>query len=163
MLVKKNTMRDSNKSDKVNAIKRSQSNKKQPDKYPVTKLDESFDIEEGQILEKEPVKKTCIEKKSSSAIKHTFGSGVQKSYVVIDKPKLQGGNAEDGNKEIGGYDKDRILETIAKMEKRRERFKEPITVKKAMGKDFNPQVYPVVETAETTQQRPARKRRWAGS
>ena len=58
----------------------------------------------------------------------------------------------------------RILEIIAKMEKRRERFKEPISLKTVSEKNGKPFTADGAETVETKQlPRPARKRKWAGS
>lgn len=58
----------------------------------------------------------------------------------------------------------RILEIIAKMEKRRERFKEPISLKIVSEKDGKPFADKVAETVETKKaQRPARKRKWVGN
>ncbi|OVA02511.1 Pre-mRNA polyadenylation factor Fip1 [Macleaya cordata] len=71
-------------------------------------------------------------------------------------------NSEDSIK----CDNQRILETLAKMEKRRERFKEAITLKNEPDKNPMPQSdveVEAVEPAEAKQQRPARKRRWGGN
>ncbi|KAL5700279.1 hypothetical protein ACHQM5_025744 [Ranunculus cassubicifolius] len=85
-----------------------------------------------------------------------------------DKKKAQSGKCELADigtktekvKEDGNtYDSQRILETLAKMEKRRKRFDQP-----AVKEAEKPQPLPeatVVEQVE--QQRPARKRRWGGS
>ncbi|CAL1413065.1 unnamed protein product [Linum trigynum] len=67
------------------------------------------------------------------------------------------------------YDEQWILERLAKMEKRRERFKVPVLFpEKVSTTDLNPpscsqpQVVPSVSTGQTKLERPARKRRWAG-
>lgn len=61
------------------------------------------------------------------------------------------------NKEVGSP---RILEVIAKMEKRRERFKEPITLKDKLSEALTSYAEDLSGTMK--QQRPARKRRWGG-
>ncbi|KVH96441.1 FIP1[V]-like protein [Cynara cardunculus var. scolymus] len=91
-----------------------------------------LDIEEGQILTEE----VKIMKKDSGA--HT-------NDVNDQNPKT-------------GFDNSRILEAMAKMEKRRARFKEQITTTK---NDSDSTTKPTV--VDSIQQRPARKRRWGGS
>ncbi|KAI3987519.1 hypothetical protein MKX01_003205, partial [Papaver californicum] len=63
------------------------------------------------------------------------------------------------------YDNQRILQTLAKMEKRRERFKELSTGKKEVDINSMPQsdVKLVEAGTEVKQERPARKRRWGGN
>ncbi|KAL9237473.1 hypothetical protein vseg_012016 [Gypsophila vaccaria] len=60
------------------------------------------------------------------------------------------------------YDESRILATKAKMDKRRERFKEPILVNKVVDSDPSPQAVKPGEATEFKGQRPTRKRRWGG-
>ncbi|XP_043726141.1 FIP1[V]-like protein isoform X2 [Telopea speciosissima] len=124
------------------------------DKYPITQYHEASDLEEGQLPE-EP------EKKEIAAIeeKHVSGSTTGIGDMKGGRVKVEdSGNEEKG---VGGYDNRRILETMVKMEKRRERFKEPIPLKEP-GKNPKPEPAPTVETADIKQQRPLRKRRWAG-
>lgn len=54
-----------------------------------------------------------------------------------------------------------ILEALAKMEKRRERFKEPIAPKQVEEKNL--QIDTTTAPTEVKEQRPARKRRWGAS
>lgn len=70
----------------------------------------------------------------------------------------EGQVASNGDRVVEGYR--RMLETKAKMEKRWERFKEPISLNKEPDKLSNPDIDLLVETAEEQQHRPARKRRW---
>ncbi|MED6156784.1 hypothetical protein PIB30_017599 [Stylosanthes scabra] len=63
--------------------------------------------------------------------------------------------------EEGGYDSQRILDTLAKMEKRRERFKQSISTKAEASSVINNDS--AVDTGEMKQHRPARKRSWVGS
>ncbi|PPD86220.1 hypothetical protein GOBAR_DD16847 [Gossypium barbadense] len=72
-------------------------------------------------------------------------------------------SASDKNGAVGEYENKRILETLAKMEKRRERFRDPITIKREQEKTSAPQVELVVQTNETKRQKPARKRQWGVS
>jgi len=112
------------------------------DKSYVKNQDDT-DLEEGQIPTEEPSKE--IQKENKSRLKR------------ISNKKAT------GQTDLDVYDENRILETMARMEKRRERFKEPILPKKETLSDPKPQVDLVVETSECKQQRPLRKRRWGGS
>ncbi|KAH9621096.1 hypothetical protein KSS87_018178 [Heliosperma pusillum] len=106
------------------------------------------DLEEGQIPTEDPTKKFdsgCSTQKSSQKGQSTVGQ----------KCVNQNGSCE--------YDESRILATMAKMEKRRERFKEPILVKKDEDFDSKPEVVKLVETTDSVGQRPKRKRQWGGS
>ncbi|XP_034685229.1 FIP1[III]-like protein isoform X2 [Vitis riparia] len=129
-------------------------NEKCLDKFLVTEHDEALDIEEGQIIPEEMNKDDSVETKYAS-------ESITPSRNV--KRRLGNANAANGNKVVAECDNQRILQTLAKMEKRQERFKEPITLKKEPDKIPKPQVDPIVEMAETMQQRPLRKRRWNGS
>lgn len=55
------------------------------------------------------------------------------------------------------------FETVAKLEKRRERFKQPIPNEKETQKKTENEALLENETDEVKQERPARKRRWGGS
>lgn len=55
------------------------------------------------------------------------------------------------------------LEAVAKLEKRRERFKQPIIVEKPVNKKAQYETTIQKETTEVKQERPARKRKWSGS
>eukprot|EP01018_Ginkgo_biloba_P009739 Gb_35381 [translate_table: standard] len=55
------------------------------------------------------------------------------------------------------------LETVAKLEKRRERFKQPICSEKPVNKKVQYETSLQKETDEVKPERPARKRRWASS
>jgi pre-mRNA 3'-end-processing factor FIP1 len=133
----------------------SQNNAKCLDKFPITEHNEDLDIEEGQIITEEPNAEDSFRRR-----------GVSQDAALTCNVKriiLSSENGSNVNKVIGGYDNQRILDTLAKMEKRRERFKEPIALKKEPGNSLNPEVDLIVDTDETKQQRPARKRRWGGS
>ncbi|CAL5415339.1 unnamed protein product [Camellia sinensis] len=130
-----------------------QKDEKWLDKFPVTQQNEALDIEEGQIIT-EVNENPVVEKLKFEDVAE---------ISVVKKKTLRDENAAKQSKVGEGFDSPQILEVIAKMEKRRERFKEPITLKKETDSVPNPQVDPVVETTETKQQRPARKRRWGGS
>ncbi|KAK8967604.1 hypothetical protein KSP40_PGU018467 [Platanthera guangdongensis] len=66
------------------------------------------------------------------------------------------------NKMVERYDQNHLLETLAKMEKRRQRFKDPIPLKKENEncRDLRPDSS---VKGDIKQQRPSRKRRWCNS
>lgn len=110
---------------------------------------ETLDIEEGQILTDE-INEDAME--NNICVSDNVAQ-------ISDVKGLHNENATNTNMTDEGYKNPRILEVIAKMEKRRERFKEPITLKDKISK---PLVNLVDEISGTKQQRPARKRRWGG-
>ncbi|KAK7329561.1 hypothetical protein VNO77_23731 [Canavalia gladiata] len=114
---------------------------------------ESSDIEEGQIVTEEPYMQVCVSRRDVSE-----GTAVTDS---VQKRMLQNENSSD--RLIGGYDSQRILDSLAKMEKRRERFKQPIPMKKEAKESLMLNNDSVVEISEMKQHRPARKRRWVGN
>ncbi|XVE82268.1 hypothetical protein DITRI_Ditri15bG0134700 [Diplodiscus trichospermus] len=126
---------------------------KQLGKFSVRECNQYLDTEEGQIICKEQsIKDINLKKENASETLMQMGK-VKMRTLHVD-------NASDENRDVGKYDNKRILETLAKMEKRRERFKDPITIKREPDKSSDPQVELVVETNEIKQQRPARKRQW---
>lgn len=94
--------------------------------------DKGLDIEEGQIL-------------------------TQEVKIMKNDSGVHVNDVNDQNGKIG-FDNSRILEAMAKMEKRRARFKEQITTTK---NDSESTTKPTV--VDSVQQRRARKRRWGGS
>ncbi|XP_059646454.1 FIP1[III]-like protein [Cornus florida] len=156
---KQKTFKDSNESyteagendDRKVAI--SQKDENWHDKYPVMQHNEALDIEEGQIITAE-LNENLVEKECAT----------EAVAPIMDvKRTMDHENVPDENRVVGDYDNHRILAMRAKMEKRRERFKEPITLNKEMEKIPKPPADLVVETAETKQRRPVRKRRWGES
>ncbi|KAJ8445700.1 hypothetical protein Cgig2_026027 [Carnegiea gigantea] len=113
------------------------------DKSHVKNQEDTSDLEEGQIPTEEPCKE--IQKEDYSSLKRMSS------------------NQKTSRNDLNVYDENRILETLARMEKRRERFKEPLLTRKEAVSDPKPQVDPVVQASESKQQRPLRKRRWGGS
>lgn len=125
------------------------------DKFPVTEPNNELDIEEGQFVAEVPIPQKPSKKKNMS------------------EPT----QATERNEVDGEIDEKRLLETLAKMEKRRERFKEAATqvkgpqlqVKIKRSSDDTSlsknRVMDIVveEAAVTTFQRPSRKRRWCGN
>ncbi|XP_047948556.1 uncharacterized protein LOC125194407 isoform X2 [Salvia hispanica] len=67
------------------------------------------------------------------------------------------------NRLVEKLDDEKIKEIIMKMERRRERFKEPIMTSRDGEKTFSSLPELNVETAEARLKRPARKRRWLGT
>lgn len=119
------------------------------DKLSAIQNVEENDIEEGELIEES-----------------------NKRYVVsVTKNRISGKKVENFQskdslrsvKVAGLYNKSRILETLAKMEKRRERFKELTAPKQESKKSVDPKVDVSVASDEVKQQRPARKRRWGGN
>ncbi|KAK8525382.1 hypothetical protein V6N13_123091 [Hibiscus sabdariffa] len=126
---------------------------KQFGKFSVTECNKDLDIEEGQIInEVQSIEDTDLEKENASEAM-TQANKVKVKTLPVD-------NASEKNRAVGEDGNKRILETLAKMEKRRERFKDPITIKREPGKTSAPQIESVFQTNETKKQRPARKRQW---
>ncbi|KAK4725788.1 hypothetical protein R3W88_030705 [Solanum pinnatisectum] len=122
-----------------------ENDKERPDIFSDAKQEESLDIEEGQIIEEmneKIIKKriTCSGKSEISEVKN-FAT----------------------DKNVEGQDNPRILEIMAKMEKRGERFKQPIALKSDTKNVSKPLVDSFAVSTEPMQPRPARKRRWAAS
>ncbi|GMI70261.1 hypothetical protein HRI_000695400 [Hibiscus trionum] len=129
-------------------------NEKQFGKFSVTEYNKDLDIEEGQIInEEQSIEDTNLEKENASETR------MQSNKVKVKT--LPVNNASEKNRAVGECENKRILETLAKMEKRRERFKDPLTIKHEPDKTSAPQVELVVQTNESKKQRPARKRQWA--
>lgn len=68
----------------------------------------------------------------------------------------------DDDQSVPVEDKKRFLEMLAKMEKRRERFKQSVSLKKESNLDLHHVLNQESATGEV-KQRPIRKRRWCGS
>ncbi|CAL8991134.1 unnamed protein product [Prunus brigantina] len=133
-------------------VQRNQNNENRLEAFPVTGQNDDLDMEDGQIVTEELTTAHPLQRKHAS------------EYAVpahnVKRRPFNNGSASHGNKVVEGYDNQRILETMAKMEKRGERFKESITLKKEPDKLSKPEVDLLAETSETKQHRPARKRRW---
>ncbi|XP_057959226.1 FIP1[III]-like protein [Malania oleifera] len=149
----------------ITEIGNDQNGEKWLDKFTVSEHNDALDIEEGQIVPEGPDRVVHILKESDTGFlfekKCCFETASQTSSVK--KNMMHSESAGNADKVVRGIDNRRILDVLAKMEKRRERFKDPIAAKKVPDKGSMPQVDPVVEPAENKQQRPARKRRWGGS
>ncbi|KAF7837718.1 FIP1[III]-like protein isoform X2 [Senna tora] len=115
-----------------------------------------LDAEESQIVTEEPYLAASMSRGDVSEGAALTGDNVKKRMLCNE-------NNSDQENNIGGYDSKKILETLARMEKRRERFKEPMTMKKEAEKSLKLNDDLIVDTDETKQHRPARKRRWGGS
>ncbi|KAE8725851.1 putative Kinase superfamily protein [Hibiscus syriacus] len=128
-------------------------NEKQFSKFSVAECNKDLDIEEGQIINEEQISEdTDLEKENASETMMQSNKITVKTLLVDDASEKNGAVVECENR--------RILETLAKMEKRRERFKDPITVKREPNKTSAPQVD---QTDETKRRRPARRRQWGVS
>lgn len=113
-------------------------------------LKKELDIEEGQILT-DDIMEDAMKSNISMSGNLSQTDGVK---------RLHNENATKENTSNKEVSSPRILEVIAKMEKRRERFKEPIALKEKLPE---PHTGSAEEASGTMkQQRPARKRRWGG-
>ncbi|KAM1280981.1 hypothetical protein FF1_021818 [Malus domestica] len=130
-----------------------QNNAKGLDKFPVTAQNGDMDVEEGQIV---------TDGLNTAHLQGRHASEYSAAASKVKRRTFAGESGSSGNKVAEGYDNQRILETKAKMEKRGERFKEPIILKKEPDKLSKPEIDLVVETAEAQLHRPSRKRRWGG-
>lgn len=124
---------------------------------------EGLDVEEGEIVTEEPSVEVSVSRRVVSE-DATLAESVKKRI------SQNGNNSEP---QIGNLDSQKILDTLAKMEKRRERFKQPIgmnkeAVKQPIGsnnevvKSLKLNTDSAVDIGEIKQQRPVRKRRWNG-
>lgn len=127
-------------------------NEKSHQKFPVLR-NEDFDIEEGQIVTEE----TYI----TGIIGRSHATECQVVNCNMKRQLQCRETTSNPGKIVGANDDQRIVEMLAKMEKRRERFKEPITVNKEEENCLKAEVL-IVDTVENKQHRPARKRRWGG-
>ncbi|KAF5184101.1 Fip1 [Thalictrum thalictroides] len=118
------------------------------DKYSNRKQCETLVLQEGQSHVDDERKEFNPPERNWHLDKPT------RSGVTSDKQKHLH-NTVNGNKVVGGYANRRILETLAKMERRRDRFKEPIALKEP-DKTPKPQPDSVVESTESMHQRPTR-------
>ncbi|RRT67103.1 hypothetical protein B296_00030163 [Ensete ventricosum] len=131
--------------------------KKCQDKKSIPQDHEDDEIEEGQLIE-EPDDQVV-----GSSTKHQIPMAVKPSLSVhLDEKNKQSKEFTTDSDTCGGYYNKRILETLAKMEKRGERFKEPIAPKQ-VERSLKLQNDVAAVTDEVKQQRPARKRRWGQS
>uniref|UniRef100_A0A803N2C9 Pre-mRNA polyadenylation factor Fip1 domain-containing protein n=1 Tax=Chenopodium quinoa TaxID=63459 RepID=A0A803N2C9_CHEQI len=124
------------------------------DKLPIMNHKNATDLEEDQIPA-EPEAEFLKVKNGPGPVYLTQKVPMKEKPFRNQKPVSQNGACV--------YDENRILETKAKMEKRMERFKEPVSVKTDTDPDPKPEGDRLAETAESKGQRPARKRKWGGS
>jgi len=118
---------------------------------------ESSDIEEGQIV----TKKWQSSFEKASIARRDTSKGPAVTDIVKKRMSQNEGSSDQC---IGGYDSQRILDSLAKMEKRRERFKQPMTMKKEAEENLKlTSDSSIVDTCEMKQHRPVRKRRWVGN
>lgn len=119
------------------------------DKPSVSQNSEDNEIEEGEVIEESRKQDVVSVKKDRISGKVVDNFQSKDSLLSVKVPGL--------------YNKSRILETLAKMEKRLERFKEPTAPKQEPEKSVDPKVDVSVVSDEAKQQRPARKRHWGGN
>lgn len=124
-------------------------------KFQVTEHNEKLNIEDSQIMAEESSMESKLAKKCAFKSAVPTCNAKERNFLCE--------NASSRDKNGGAFDSKRILDTIAKMEKRRERFKDPIAQKKELDKTSEPQVDVVVDTFPANHDRPARKRRWGGT
>lgn len=114
------------------------SHKNQQSQFSRNHQNESLDIEEGQITAEE------------------IQNEVESQINASGNPETTSNN----NRVVAKLDDEKIKEIITKMERRRERFKEPIMTSRD-GEKTLPEL--IVVNAEAMLERPARKRRWLGN
>lgn len=109
-----------------------------------------MDLEEGQIPEEPKMKNSSNPNRGSE--------------IVMPNQKMRTFNTEidsgrnDTTREL---DDQRILDSLAKMERRRERFKDPIMLKKEPDNSARTPNGPLVGAVESVEQgKQSRKRRW---
>ncbi|KAG1338769.1 putative FIP1[V]-like protein [Cocos nucifera] len=130
------------------------------DKHPISQSNVDDEIEEGQLIEESDDQHVGSMTEYWNPKKKVALPAVKASQSVhLEEKNTQAKESTPDNKIFGGYDSNRILETLAKMEKRRERFKEPLALKRGPEKTPEPQLEVATVTDEPKQQRPARKRR----
>lgn len=120
--------------------------KRRFDIFSDAEQEESLDIEEGQIISEE-----------------MNGKLIKREITCSDKSEVGEMKNFANDKNVEGQDNPKILEIMAKMEKRRERFKQPIALKIDSKNVSKPSVDPFAVLTETMQPRPARRRRWVAS
>ncbi|XP_058757705.1 FIP1[III]-like protein isoform X2 [Vicia villosa] len=143
-------------------------NKKQLQNLSDKGQKKGLDIEEGEIVIEEPHVEVSVSRK-----------GVPEGAAVADSTKNKiSQNGHTSELHTSNTDSEKILVTLAKMEKRRERFKQPISLKKeaeqpiSLKKEAEKSLEAeqslklntesTVNIGEIKQHRPIRKRRWNG-
>ncbi|KAG1371364.1 FIP1[III]-like protein [Cocos nucifera] len=135
--------------------------KKCEDKHPISQGRDDNEIEEGQLIEESDDQHMGSTTKDWNRKKEVaFPTVAASRRAYVEEKNMQAKESTPDNKIFVGYDSNRILETLAKMEKHRERFKEPIALKQGPAKTLNSQLEVAAVTDEVNQQGPARKRRW---
>lgn len=126
------------------------SDKDLQDKFSKKQQDEYLDIEEGQIISEEI---------KDHRIKSVIAS---KDMTQINDVELAE-TASDGIGVVEELGDQKIQEIMAKMLRRRERFKEPIFSGRDMEKNSDQSLNLAVEADKSKLERPTRKRRWLGT
>ncbi|KAJ0976375.1 hypothetical protein J5N97_018340 [Dioscorea zingiberensis] len=135
--------------------------RKLPEKYPSSKGNENDEIEEGELIEEPGYKEVASRKQtpiSDNKVAHLDVAAQQSNHVTEEK--MCSKDVQQINKLIVGLDSEHVLETVAKMARRKERFKDPIVSKQEPVMCLTPPVDTTLMD-EVMQQRPARKRPWA--
>ncbi|KAG6532897.1 FIP1[V]-like protein isoform X1 [Zingiber officinale] len=124
---------------------------------------EDDEIEEGQLIEESDDDHVAGLLPSDLIPMKRMDFPVVKPYLQAQSEvkKVQTKETATNANNFGGCCNNRILEALTKMEKRRERFKEPIAPKQVEEKNLPIDTTPA--STEVKEQRPARKRRWGAS
>lgn len=125
------------------------SDKNRQNKFSGNQQNDLLDIEEGQIITEE----------INDLVKCVHASEDTIQINDMGHPET----ASNDNGVVESLDDQKIREIMVKMERRRERFKEPITSSRDSDKTTNRLPDLDVETTEAKLERPARKRRWSGT
>uniref|UniRef100_A0ACD5WWH6 Uncharacterized protein n=1 Tax=Avena sativa TaxID=4498 RepID=A0ACD5WWH6_AVESA len=123
--------------------------------FPKRQNTNEDEIEEGELIEEDhqdTVPASKLNKPRKAVLRSVIeASSAGMSKVVSD----QGAARECGNEQI--------LAAMEKMQKRRERFKEPVVAQKEQDIGKTEQLAVACSAEDTKNQRPARKRRWGGN
>lgn len=133
---------------------------KNSNKHPINE-EEIEELEEGQLIEQYDSHETPDIKCGSDGRTPLTANPVT-TLNRSSSPKMDLTDPIQKNKLVGRYDRSHLLDTLAKMEKRLERFKDPVRLKKEPEICVNMRPITTIEN-EAKHQRPARKRRWGGS
>jgi len=113
------------------------------------------EIEEGELIE-DNYQDTVPASKLNKRRKAVLQSVIEASSAGMSKVASDKGAAKE-------CDNKQILAAMEKMQKRRERFKEPVVDQKEEDIGKTKQLAVACSAEDTKNQRPARKRRWGGN
>ncbi|WOL04794.1 hypothetical protein Cni_G13516 [Canna indica] len=138
--------------------------KKFQDSKPISQDHGDDEIEEGQLIEElDDLDIDFLTKYQTPKEDICCSLAKPCLWTQVGKKNIQPHESTKNNNTVGGYDNKHIMDLLAKMEKRRERFKKPIATRQVEIKSLELQVDVTAITDEVKQHRPTRKRRWGAS